>query len=445
MASTALTIHITIITALMLMISGMLPICAYCVTPSLASGKAPGSQPLSALCDWDILLQRTLAFLYHVAHIDLNSYRMSRPSYYIDTETYVGHVLQGVYLHLRAYDNTTSIDVRVEFVDGVFMYYDADLWSAGRYWPAGIQPADEPRPKLTRDFDGPLDAAKAIIRSYINFTDAPYCSRFLSVLEGIDEIGNATIQSEGLVLRMKVHGEPWNDVRFSFARVVELPNGVKRNVFLKSLYLRVDIDDGFLSVFGDDWRFYKIGSTEVNISEEEALQMTVEAAMNFAEKDGANVTIAKYWINITMDTPDPYIDMHLGGHDALRDDVFKLYPVWQVVVWYSDVFWSETYGGYVESYRMDIWADTGEVRFKKPEAPSGVYGDLPRKPYGPHKPQEDTTPGGGQEASPPVAEDAPLLSYWPLIALAISSSLAAYSIRRARRLIRRSGRKHDIR
>ena len=424
MASTALTIHITIITALMLMISGMLPICAYCVTPSLASGKAPGSQPLSALCDWDILLQRTLAFLYHVAHIDLNSYRMSRPSYYIDTETYVGHVLQGVYLHLRAYDNTTSIDVRVEFVDGVFMYYDADLWSAGRYWPAGVQPADEPRPKLTRDFDGPLDAAKAIIRSYMNFTDAPYCSRFLSMLDAIDEVKNATVRNEDVVLEIEVNGEPWNDVVFLFYHIIELSNGMTTGTD-ESVYLRVDMD-GFLSCFDDWWAHYEVCSTEVNISEE-ALQMAVEAAMRFAEEEGANVTIAEYSTSLFL---------------RARGDAFKLYPSWTVVVWYSETFRSEWYG-YVAGYAVEIWADTGKIWYKGPMT-LGAYDDLPRKPYRPH---ESATPGGGDRAAPPphATEGAPLSSYWPLIALAISSSLAAYSIRRARRLTRRSGRKHNIR
>ena len=88
---------------------------------------------------------------------------------------------------------------------------------------------------------------------------------------------------------------------------------------------------------------------------------------------------------------------------------------------------------------MKIWADTGKIWYKGPMT-LGAYDDLPRKPYRSH---EGTTPGGGDQVapSPHATEGAPLSSYRPLIALAISSSLAAYSIGRARRLTQRPGRR----
>ena len=239
---------------------------------------------------------------------------MSKPYYYSDREMYVGHILQGVQFYLGAYDNTTFMDVHVEFVDGVFMYYDADLWTADGYWPAGTRPAGGSRPKLTKDFDGPLDAAKAIIRGYMNFTDAPYCSRFLSMLDAIDGVKNATIRNENVRLEIEVNGEPWNDVKFLFYHVVELSNGMTVDSW-ESVYLRVDMD-GFLSCFDDWWAHCEVGSTEVNISEE-ALQMAVEVAMRFAEEEGANVTIAEYSTSLFM---------------RARGNAFKLYPSWTVVV-----------------------------------------------------------------------------------------------------------------
>ncbi|HDI01161.1 MAG TPA: hypothetical protein ENF78_01855 [Candidatus Bathyarchaeota archaeon] len=424
---------LAIMAALTLMVSMLLPTCASCAASSSTFGRAPGPQPLlSSPCDWDnsTLLQRALAFVRYVAHIDLDSYRMSKPYYYSDREMYVGHILQGVQFYLGAYDNTTLIDVHVEFVDGVFIYYDADLWADDRYWPAGVRPASRSRPKLTRDFDGPLDAAKAIIRGYMDFADAPYCSLFLFMLDAVGEVENATLRKEDVVLKIEVYEEPWNDVEFLFYRLVELSNGMMAESW-ESVYLRVDMD-GFLSYFGDDWAHYEVGSTEVNISEEEALQMAVEAATRFAEEEGANVTIAEYSTSLYLDPPDPYTD------DILRDDIFKLYPVWCVCIWYSDIFQSERYGE-VWGYAMEVWADTGEVKNEGPLEWGWYddYDDLPRKPY---RPQEGSTPRGGDQATPPphVTEGALLLSYWPLIALAISSSLAAYSIRRVKRSARKA-------
>lgn len=404
---------LAIMAALTLMVSMLLPTCASCVASSSTFGRAPGPQPLlSSPCDWDnsTLLQRALAFVRYVAHIDLDSYRMSKPYYYSDREMYMGHILQGVQFYLGAYDNTTLIDVHVEFVDGVFMYYDADLWAV-----------NGSRPKLTRDFDGPLDAAKAIIRGYMDFADAPYCSLFLFMLDAVGEVENATLRKENVVLKIEVYEEPWNDVEFLFYHLVELSNGMTIGTD-ESVFLRVDMD-GFLSYFGDDWAHYEVCSTEVNISEEEALQMAVEEAMRFAEEEGANVTIAEYSTSLFL---------------RARGDAFKLYPSWSVVVWYSEIFRSEWYG-YVAGYAVEIWADTGEIWYEDPMT-LGAYDDLPRKPY---RPQEGSTPEGGDQATPPphVTEGAPLLSYWPLIALAISSSLAAYSIRRVRRSARRPRRR----
>jgi hypothetical protein len=117
--------------------------------------------------------------------------------------------------------------------------------------------------------------------------------------------------------------------------------------------------NGLFDCFVDNWNLHEIGSSEVNLSEEEAKSLALDAAKNFSWKVGAgnqtqeieNFNISKVEGSILF-----FGDSIMA--DSVRGvDILSLYPVWRVGV-QLDKF----YPGNVYGIQVDIWADTKQTR-----------------------------------------------------------------------------------
>jgi hypothetical protein len=117
-------------------------------------------------------------------------------------------------------------------------------------------------------------------------------------------------------------------------------------------------EDGFLSYFVDNWDIYKIGSTNVNLSEQQAIDIAMAKAKAFTwatvsdnktfEDLKYNVTNAMVWNTVFanslfMDNP--------RGQDPLM-----LYPMRHIWVSFDKFYPCNVYG-----MNVYLWADTGEI------------------------------------------------------------------------------------
>jgi hypothetical protein len=125
-----------------------------------------------------------------------------------------------------------------------------------------------------------------------------------------------------------------------------------------SKFVSLTIRDGFLTFFVDKWQLYKIGSTSVKLTKEDAVVVALEAAKShFATLKLDNDTFSlKSFNNSNVRWTSLIFDGSLGANNTRSKDVLALYPVWKVGIalnsWYGQLY----------GITVDIWADNGEVR-----------------------------------------------------------------------------------
>jgi hypothetical protein len=125
-----------------------------------------------------------------------------------------------------------------------------------------------------------------------------------------------------------------------------------------SKFITLCFKDGFLSFFVDNWQFYSVGSTAVNLSEKEAVAIALEAAKahSWTFELEADALDAENFNEANVRWTSLIFDNSLDASKTRSEDQLELYPVWRVGIalnkWY----------GYMYGIQVDIWADTKEVR-----------------------------------------------------------------------------------
>jgi hypothetical protein len=117
--------------------------------------------------------------------------------------------------------------------------------------------------------------------------------------------------------------------------------------------------NGFLKDFIDTWNLYKVGSTVVNISKQQAEIIAMQKAKTFTWTDGSgsNLRIINNF-NLTKPMYKTLVFCEAGNStDARNADPLMTYPMWRIGVGLDKYYPGNVYGIYV-----DIWADSGEVR-----------------------------------------------------------------------------------
>jgi hypothetical protein len=114
----------------------------------------------------------------------------------------------------------------------------------------------------------------------------------------------------------------------------------------------LSIDNGALETLTDGWYLFNVGSTEINISEEEAMQIALDRLEDFSWTsiiDGQFVEVNDY---VVLEQPRK---IQLLPHS--RDEPLELVPYYYITFYLNQV-----YPDNINSIGVGIWADTGVVR-----------------------------------------------------------------------------------
>jgi len=279
-----------------------------------------------------------LRFLEEVADIDLDAYnvkgyRSVTPDLYVQEMLHPGHVETWVDMNLSS--RSGELAVELWFMDGKFYYF-------GLVEGTPITNAER---RI-----GFLDCVRTFLERYRAQFNATYCAQLAPLLEQITSLDHEqTIETDEAVLKIYPVDKT---VAFVWSPKID---GIEME---KGLSIRVD-RNGFLRILGDWCSILRVGSTEVNVSREEA----IDTALNLAQKhvDEIGAKIGGYETALTL----------CGG----RGDCFTLYPEWSV-----DIYYDKTYGCYY-GYSVSIWADTGEVSYASSQARYSGETTMPPNPW----------------------------------------------------------------
>jgi hypothetical protein len=111
--------------------------------------------------------------------------------------------------------------------------------------------------------------------------------------------------------------------------------------------LRLVFQKHVLQELSDDWFLYKVDSTQVSVSQDQAIQIARNAAKNF-EWNASGVLVSNFAV---LQEP---VSAVFFPHP--RTESLTLVPYW-----YITLYLDREYPGGVNSITVGVWADTGAV------------------------------------------------------------------------------------
>lgn len=257
-----------------------------------------------------------------------------------------------------------SFHVSIRFTNGILTHCSIDFIEPPLFSEA-----------IPNDVMGSLERARLILSRYWSFFGAEHVKPMLEMLNEVKKLGNYT----------KIEGK----MRFTISCEVDVDTREIGLVHICMNYWENGIEFRRKSIgllftsneltFYDTWNLYRIGSAELNVSEEDAVRIAKKAAKNFtytaADYEGKTVVVGNFTV---LDKP-LYVDL---STDYRGTDHYTLYPFWEVYLCLDTM-----YLGGVTGLRVLIWVDTGEV--------TGIY---PTGGLG-APPNQETTDGNQQESA----------------------------------------------
>ncbi len=297
---------------------------AYCVfffSPSILPYLLP--QPAAAEeADLDDEKQFALMFLQNVAKINISAYTVDF-SYSYTARTSV----EEWNFFFRLNRGNESIGLTLDIYNGIivrFICYGAPM----HYGPA--------RDKLT--------AVREVLEEHVTLLSASYCSQFAQLLDQAVPDQTQIIKSGNLTFKTAANSFEW------------LYTVHDTEVSLKSFRIGVS-DEGYLTVLLNWWGIMRIGSTEINISKEQAVNIALPYAQKYADAHGRTVETT----NATL--------YYVRGSEGKRD-AYAVYPEWSVEIGFEEANSTPNIFG----YNVLLWADTGDVFSATPQ---GWIGESP--------------------------------------------------------------------
>lgn len=281
---------------------------------SLDQTQAENQQLLS----WGTGTDKAIAFIRDVIQIDMTRYQASLLSDTVQYRSDLGGVLEEV-LKYSLTSSESRIDVVLRFRNNHFSRYQLYL-DEGTPIYAQPQPTDA------------IEASKALLERYQTYTNEPYLQNMNNL---ITTSNGTTLNNTKLRITSAGHS---NEVLLMYT---------ENNVDFSAKSLRLVFQKSLLTEFTDGWFLLTVGSTQVNISQAQAIQIARDYVKNFTwDANGTQVsdfTVLETGVTAQF-VPHP------------RDEALALVPYWYITLPLDKV-----YPPNVNSIAVGVWADTGEV------------------------------------------------------------------------------------
>jgi hypothetical protein len=325
-----------------IIISSALSVSQYMALAQLSSDYQQQSEDLEALeadneqllvenqrlMSWGTSPTTAVAFLRDVVYLDLTKYVSTLESATVEYRDDLGGIVEELIKWSLAYDSSK--------VDVTFRFRNASLSSYSLKVTEGTPYYSELQPTRT------IDAAKGILERYQQYSGASHLGPMISMLETVETDGNFVKTSGNIKLIRSGESEP--KIEFFYT---------SHNIEYQAKSVVLSFDEyGFLESLSDSWLLFNIGSTQVNISKEEAIDIAMEYAKNFTWTANGQ-TISDFLLEEDKATAE------LWPH--VREEPVTLIPYWFVTIPLDRVYPEQVY-----SIGVGLWADTGEINVGQP-------------------------------------------------------------------------------
>jgi hypothetical protein len=268
-------------------------------------------------------LEEVLVFLRDVVQLDMTKYEAHlSTSGVLPWMEGLAHTTGQYRIDSSGLGGTSIINVN-------FAFWDKTLISCSLYEVSQGPPIYSEQPSTD------LRDAASFLQRYQAYTGDTALEKMRNLLDTVNPATNTTTTVDNIKLTVSVTPD---ETRFVWSTTY---NGADYNRLI------LEFENGYLFDFYDDRSFYNVGSTEVNISEEEAVRIALEHVATYSYTYNGT-EIAKF--NIVEEQIRTKLQV-MGKFNAL-----ELYPLWTV-----DLPLDEVYSSGVSYIEVRLWADTGEI------------------------------------------------------------------------------------
>ena len=281
------------------------------------------------LMSWGTSPTTAVAFLRDVIYLDLTKYSSTLESATVEYRDDLGGIVEEIVKWSLTYESS-KVDVDFRFRNASLSTYSLTVTEGAPYYSELLP-------------NNLIDSAKGILERYQQYSGVSYLAPMISLLETVDGDGNF-VQTSGNIKLIR-SGEGGTKIEFQYT---------SHNIDYQAKTLILNFDEyGFLKSLSDSWHLYSIGSTQVNISKEEAIDIAMEYAQNCTwTADGQ--TISDFVLEKDEATAD------LWPH--VRDEAVTLVPYWYVEIPLDGIYPEQ-----VTYIAVGLWADTGEFANCQPK------------------------------------------------------------------------------
>ncbi|HKZ88053.1 MAG TPA: winged helix-turn-helix domain-containing protein [Candidatus Bathyarchaeia archaeon] len=276
------------------------------------------------LLSWSSGTNDAIAFLQDVIQIDVTKYHATLLSNTVEVRSDLGGVVEEI-LRYSLTSSDSKGDVVFRFRNNELSMYQVNLLEGSLVY---AQPQSY----------SVVDAARNLLGRLKAFEGASYFDDMSNMLASVTETENTEITQNNTKLTVSVSGDT-TGVQWFYTE-----NGV--DFSQKGVYL--EYENGVLKELTDGWFLLKIGSTQVNVSSDQAIEFARSAVKGFTWKAEDGTAVSTFTV---LDTP-----VSVVFHPTQREEYLTLVPYWYVTLYLDKV-----YPGGVNRIGVGVWADTGKV------------------------------------------------------------------------------------
>jgi DNA-binding transcriptional ArsR family regulator len=275
------------------------------------------------LLSWGISTDRVVNFLEDVIQLDMTKYHARLERNTVEYRADLGGMTEEILTYTLTSDDS-ELDVDFRFRNQTLSRYRLNVIEGS---PLYIYPQPT----------NLLDVADGLLQRYQNYAGVSYLSTMRNMLKTVNETEDVDMTVGDMKFIIITEG---NDVLMQWSH---MSNGID----YQAKGVRLTFDNGILEMFNDGFFLFNVGSTEINVSKEEAINIAMNGVTDFSWTVGG-VEVTDFIIL------EESVSAELWPH--MRNEPAALIPYWYVTFKLDKI-----YPGNINSIGVGIWADTGEI------------------------------------------------------------------------------------
>jgi len=275
------------------------------------------------LLAWGVSTDKTFTFLEDVIQLDITKYYARLVSNTLEYSADLGGIIEEI-LKYTLISDESELDVDFRFRNQTLSRFRLEIIEGSPFF-AQQQPSNV------------IDLADSLLERYQSYAGVSYLETMRNMLKSVNGTEDMESTLGDIKLVISTEGK---DTEIQWMLIAD---GIDYQV--KGVQL--NFENGLLEMLTDGWFLFNVGSTELNILEEEAINIAIDKAKDYSwTANGVDVSE----FNILEEQVTAILYPHL------RENNLELIPCWVV-----NLPLDKIYPGNVGSILVGIWGDTGRI------------------------------------------------------------------------------------